>query len=207
MGKSTTEIKREIETTRHDMEDTVDALGYKLDVKERTKDRVGGLASKPKDAILRIKDSVTGTVAYHTPDVDSVKETSGRITHSVAHGAQQVAGVTKQRAVHVAHQAKENPTALALGGVALGVLAGLAIPSTRVEDERLGSLSDQVKDTVKETGQEALSRGKDVVETTAHSAIETAKVEATTQAEAMKSDAATSSPPEPQEFSSFVDED
>ena len=71
--------------------------------------------------------------------------------------------------------AKENPLGLAIGATALGFLAGLAVPSTRVEDERLGRVSDQVMDKVKETGQEALGRGKQVAQEVASTAAETAK--------------------------------
>ena len=51
---------------------------------------------------------------------------------------------------------------LAIGGAAAGFLAGLLLPSTRVEDEKLGEVSDQVMEQVKETGQDALDRGKQV---------------------------------------------
>jgi histidinol dehydrogenase len=71
--------------------------------------------------------------------------------------------------------AKENPLGLAIGAAALGFLAGLAVPSTRVEDEKLGRVSDQVMDKVKESGQEALDRGKQVAQEVASTATETAK--------------------------------
>jgi ElaB/YqjD/DUF883 family membrane-anchored ribosome-binding protein len=112
------------------MGDTVDAIGYKADVKSRAKDKVNRL---------------TGRVSEATPDKQQVKRAAG--------------------------VAQENPLGLALGGVAVGFVAGLLVPSTRVEDEKLGPIADQVKDQVKETGQEALDRGKDV----AQQAAETAK--------------------------------
>jgi hypothetical protein len=71
--------------------------------------------------------------------------------------------------------AKENPLGLAIGAAAIGFLAGLAVPSTRVEDEKLGPVADQVKDKVKETGQEALDRGKQVAQEVASTAADTAK--------------------------------
>jgi vacuolar-type H+-ATPase subunit H len=49
------------------------------------------------------------------------------------------------------------------------------VPSTRVEDERLGPVADQVKDKVKETGQEALDRGKQVAQDVASTAADTAR--------------------------------
>ena len=61
---------------------------------------------------------------------------------------------------------KENPLGLAIGGAAVGFLAGMLLPSTRVEDENLGEVSDQVIDRVKETGQDALERGKQVAQET-----------------------------------------
>jgi hypothetical protein len=84
-------------------------------------------------------------------------------------------GEVKQTARQAAGLAKENPLGLAIGAAAIGFLAGLAIPSTRVEDEKLGPVADQVKDRVKETGQEALDRGKQVAQDVASTAAETAK--------------------------------
>jgi gas vesicle protein len=105
------------------MGDTVDALGYKADVKTRAKEKL----------------------SRATPDGRQMKR--------------------------AANTAQENPLGLAIGGIAVGFLVGLAVPSTRVEDEKIGPMADQVKDQIKETGQEALDRGKDV----AQQAAETAK--------------------------------
>ena len=49
------------------------------------------------------------------------------------------------------------------------------MPSTRVEDEKLGRVSDQVMDKVKETGQEALDHGRQVAQDVASSAADTAR--------------------------------
>jgi hypothetical protein len=84
-----------------------------------------------------------------------------------------------------ATRAKENPLGLAIGAAAIGFLAGLAIPSTRVEDERLGPVADQVKDRVKETGQEALDRGKQVAQEVATTATETARQSAQEQGQGL----------------------
>jgi hypothetical protein len=84
-------------------------------------------------------------------------------------------GEVKQKTRQVAGLARENPLGLAVGAVALGFLAGLVVPSTRVENERLGPVADQVKDKVKETGQEAFDRGKQVAQEAASAATETAR--------------------------------
>jgi gas vesicle protein len=71
--------------------------------------------------------------------------------------------------------AKQNPLGLAVGAAAVGFVAGMLIPSTRMEDEKIGPMADQVKEKARESGQEALERGKEVARQTAESAKETAQ--------------------------------
>jgi hypothetical protein len=99
-----------------------------------------------------------------------VSETTSRVSDASPSG-----GEVKQTTRRVAGVAKENPLGLAIGAVAIGFLAGLAMPSTRVEDEKLGPVAEQVRDKVKETGQEAVERGKQVAQEVASTATETAK--------------------------------
>jgi gas vesicle protein len=151
-------IREGIEESRSRMGETVEAIGYKADVKSRVKesitdkkDAVVGTIASGKDTLVGSADSLVQKVTGAMPDTDQVKQ-----------GAQKV-GVSK-----------ENPLGLAIGGAAVGFLAGLLLPSTRVEDEKLGQVSDQVMDRVKETGQDALHRGKQVAHETVESAKETA---------------------------------
>jgi hypothetical protein len=142
------------------MSETVEAIGYKADVPSRTKDavsdKVENMKSKVSDTATRAKEAVVGTASR-----------AGDATPS--------GGDVKQQTKRVAGLAKENPLGLAIGATALGFLAGLVVPSTRVENERLGPVADQVMDKVKETGQEALDRGKQVAKEVASTAAETAK--------------------------------
>ena len=46
--------------------------------------------------------------------------------------------------------------------LALGVIAGLLVPSTDKEDELMGETRDHLLDEVKEAGQQALDKGKHV---------------------------------------------
>ena len=68
--------------------------------------------------------------------------------------------------------AERNPLGLAIGGAALGFVAGLLLPSTRVEDQQMGEMSDKMIDTAKETASEALESGKQVAQDAADSATE-----------------------------------
>jgi len=137
------------------MGDTAEALGHKADVPGRAREAVSDKVGSVKSKFSGAKDSVSDA----TPSGGDVKQ-----------GAQQAVGI-----------AKENPLGLAIGGLAVGFIAGLVVPSTRVENEKLGPMADQVKEQAKETGQEAIERGKHV----AQQAAETAKEEGQKQAQEM----------------------
>jgi ElaB/YqjD/DUF883 family membrane-anchored ribosome-binding protein len=160
MGQDPDAIRQDIEQTRADMSETVEAVGYKADVPSRAKEavseKVDNVKSKVSDTAARAREAVSGT--------------SSRVGEATPS-----AGQVRQQARRTAGIAKENPLGLAIGAAAIGFLAGLAVPSTRVEDEKLGPVADQVKDKVRETGQEALDRGRQVAQEVAGSAADTAR--------------------------------
>jgi phage tail protein X len=163
MGQDPGQIRQDIEVTRAQMGDTVEALSYKTDVKARTKDSV-----TDKVEAVKSKVGLAGSkVGDATPSGEDVKQ-----------GARRAAGI-----------AQENPIGLALGAVAVGFVAGLLVPSTRVEDEKLGEVSDQVIEKAKETGQEAMERGKEVAQQAAASAKETAQQSGQEHAEQLRQSA------------------
>jgi hypothetical protein len=137
MGQDPDVIRRDIEETRERMGDTVDALGHKADVKGRAKESVTGKVDAMKEKVVGAKDGAMDA----TPSTGEMRQ-----------GARRAVGVVQ-----------ENPLGLAVGAVAVGFLAGMVIPSTRIEDEKIGPMADHVKDQVKESGQEALERGKAAV--------------------------------------------
>jgi len=71
--------------------------------------------------------------------------------------------------------AERNTVGLALAAAALGFVAGLLIPSTRVENERMGEMSDRVVDAAKETASDAVERSKQVAQEAAEIAKESGK--------------------------------
>ena len=146
MGQDPEVIRREIEETRERMGDTVEALGYKADVPSRTKEAVTGKVTSVKERIT----GAAGSVNESTPSTGDVKQ-----------AARKGAGV-----------AQENPLGLAIGSIAMGFLAGMLIPSTQVENEKLGPVADSVKESAMQTGQEALEHGKQVAQEVASTAQE-----------------------------------
>ena len=160
MGQDPGQIRNDIEQTRARMGDTAEALGHKADVPGRAREAVSGRVESVKSTFVGAKDSVSGS----TPSSGDVKQ-----------GAQQAVGM-----------AKENPLGLAIGATAVGFIAGLLIPSTRVEDEKIGPMADQLKEQAKETGQEAVERGKQVAQDVAGQAADTAKESGREQAEGLR---------------------
>lgn len=162
MGETPDEIRVEIEQTRADMTETVEAIGYKADVPSRVRESVAekkdatigavsDAAGSVMGAVTGAVSAVTGTVSDTMPDIQGVEE-----------------GARKGVAL-----AKENPLGMAIGGAAVGFLAGLLPPHTRMEDERLGPVAEDVREAVRETGQEAVERGKEVAQEAGQSALET----------------------------------
>jgi hypothetical protein len=160
MGQDPDAIRQDIEQSRAEMSETVEAVGYKADVPSRAKDKVS-------ETVDNVKNKVSGTATRAKEAVVGTASRAGDATPS--------RGQVKQAGRRAAGMAKENPLGLAIGAAALGFLAGLAVPSTRVEDEKLGPVADQVKDRVKETSQEALDRGKQVAQEVASTAADTAR--------------------------------
>ena len=156
MGQDPDAIRTEVEQTRERMNETVDALAYKADVKTRAKESVTGKM-----------DDLKAKVGGSTPSTGDVK-----------HGARRAAGM-----------AQENPIGLALGSVAVGFVAGMLVPSTRVEDDKLGPMADQVKDRAAETGQQALEHGKEVAGDVAEAAKESGREHAQQAKEEVKQSA------------------
>jgi Protein of unknown function (DUF3618) len=89
----------------------------------------------------------------------ATREKMGQTADAIAYRTNVKARIT--RGVRVA---EENPLGLAIGSVAVGFLAGIFIPATRVEIERLGPIADEVKHQVVETGQEALVQAREVAQ-------------------------------------------
>lgn len=149
MGEETTRIREEIEDTRERMSDTVGELAHKANVPGRVKESV----AEKRDRLMDQMKGTASQVSDATPDASDVK-----------HGARQAVGV-----------AEENPLGLTLCGVAAGFLLGMMLASTRIEDERVGPMADEVKQRASETGQEALERGKQVAQDAAQAASESAQ--------------------------------
>lgn len=169
MGEDPQAIRHDIEETRNRMTETVEAIGYRADVKTRAKEAI----VDRKDAVVDKASTVVNRVVGAMPDMPGMPDVSmpGFVPdgEQVKSGARQAKSGAKQ-AVSVA---QANPIGLGLGAVAVGFLAGMVLPSTQKEDERFGELADQVKDQAREVGHDALEHGKQVAQDAAGAASQT----------------------------------
>lgn len=99
-SKSPEQLREEIDQTREELGDTVEALAAKTDLKSQTKDRISALT----DAAQQRRDEFVSKAKEATPDSAGV-------------GAQQLAATVQRKPVPFA----------AVGAFAAGLLVGLAL--------------------------------------------------------------------------------
>jgi ElaB/YqjD/DUF883 family membrane-anchored ribosome-binding protein len=165
MGQDPETIKQQIAETRSEMSETVDALGYKADVKARAKDNVQEKVDAVTGTVGSVKDKIVGQAGAGK---DQFGDTVSGATSSIGDRA----GAAKAKASRAVSVAEENPLGLAIGATAVGFLAGLLIPTTNIENEKIGPVADQLKDQARDAGQDLVERGKAVASEAADTARE-----------------------------------
>jgi hypothetical protein len=138
-------------------------------------DKVKDLAGSAKEAFSSAGDKVSEAA-------DWTKEHASELGHEVADRASSLGHQAKDRATALRGQAKqqarraklgfwqtmeENPLMVGAAVLALGVIAGLAVPSTEKEDELLGEKRDRLLEEVKQGAKQAVDKGKHVAEAVA----------------------------------------
>jgi hypothetical protein len=135
-------------------------------------DKVKDLAGSAREAFSSAGDKVSDAAGWtkeHASELGhGVADRASSMGHQVAHRASALRGQAKQKArtarLGFWQTMEENPLMVGAAVLALGVIAGLAVPSTDKEDELMGETRDRLLDDVKEAGQQALDKGKHVAE-------------------------------------------
>lgn len=136
---------------RHEIEQTRAGMSDTVDALSYK----ANVPARTKDWMGDKKDSLVSKVSGVTPDGQAVKQKSLRMKGT----------------------AERNPLGLALAGAAVGFVAGIFAPSTRVENEKLGPAAHQVKSQAQDAGKEAIEHGKQVAQAAVQSGMETAREE------------------------------
>jgi ElaB/YqjD/DUF883 family membrane-anchored ribosome-binding protein len=141
MGQDPDLIRRDIEETRERMGDTVDALGYKADVKSRA-----------KESVSEKVDTLRSKVGGATPGAGDVKQ-----------GARQAAGVAQENPLGLA------VGALAVGFLAGMLIPGTRMEDEKL-GPMADDVKERVKETGQEAlerGKEAASNAAEAAKETA----------------------------------------
>jgi len=192
------EIRQQIEESRANLGDAVGALSYKADVKNRGKE-----AFEDKEVVMEKVDELKGrlpsggdaeggigeTIKSKLPDAESVKSKlpdaaavksklpgggNGEPGGSIADKAPSKEDV-KAKAQGAAGAAADHPIALAAGAAAAGLAAGLALPTTDLEREKLGPKAQSARAQAQSAAQDAFQQAKSVAQDVTASAAEAAK--------------------------------
>lgn len=158
----------------------------------KAQERISGAGHSVKESISGVRESVSGAGAKAGEFAGRTRERSRQWSEGArrrAHDARSRAdrmSRTAQRQMRQGYDysrerfedaVEDYPLAVGLGFLALGALAGLALPRTRREDELMGEQSDRLKHDVREMGEEIVDRGKHVAESTMSTVSEDAERE------------------------------
>jgi hypothetical protein len=176
MGETPDEIRRELEDTRERMSETVEALGYRADVKGRVKEAIVDKKDSLLDQGRRAADRVAGAMPDVGAAASSASAAGSSVASSVADAGSAVASAVadaapdREQIRQAVSVAQSNPLGLLVGSAAVGFVVGLALPTTRIEDEMIGELADDLKQQAREVGSEATRHGREIAQETAQAA-------------------------------------
>ena len=160
MGQSAQQVRADIERTREDLGQDLDAIGDKISprkaVRRRT-DRVRSKLTDMKERVMGSAESATSSVSSGGSSVaGSVRDTASDVTSAVGDAASGAVDAVRGAPDVVKTQTEGNPVAVGLIAFGLGALAGTILPSTQTEKSMAPELRERVVEPVKETASEAV---------------------------------------------------
>jgi gas vesicle protein len=159
MGQSAQQVRADIERTREELGQDLDAIGDKISPRQavrRRTDRVRGTLTDMKERVMGSAEIVTSTVSSEGSSVaGSVRDAASDVASSVADAASGAADTVRHAPDVVKEQTEGNPMAVGLIAFGLGALAGSILPSTQTEKSMAPQLRERVVEPIKETASEA----------------------------------------------------
>ena len=185
MGKSASEVRGDIEDTRREMSDTIDAIADKTSprrIVDRRRRAVADGWRSVRERVMGRAEFTTGAAGDRARGMsESARDTAG----SVADAARQVPDT-------VISQAQGNPMAVGLVAFGAGLLAATLIPPSEAEQRLAGTLRDQaqpLQDELKAAGQQVVEEVKSSAQQGAEQVKQRASKAAGTVQEDVKSSA------------------
>ena len=155
MGQSAEQVRADIERTREDLGQDLDAIGNKISPRQavrRRTDRVRSKLTIMRERVMGSAESATSTVSSEGSSVaGSVRDAASDVASSVADAASGAADTVRHAPDVVKRQTEGNPMAVGLIAFGLGALAGTIVPSTQTEKSMAPQLRERVVEPMKET--------------------------------------------------------
>lgn len=131
---------------------------------ENVKGTVREKAGQAKEQLQQKASEIGDKVRQST---QAMRDRASEIGSRVQERSRQVIDRSKERIVQTAN---DYPVELGLGVLALGIVAGLAIPTPEKVNQVVGPRIDQVRDRAREAARDLAKRGKNVVQAAAQAA-------------------------------------
>jgi hypothetical protein len=152
MGKSATEVRADIEDTRQDMSETIDAIADRTSPRriiDRRRRRMSAGWRSARERIMGRAETAGGTAGDQARHLsDSARETAG----SVVDTARGLPGA-------VTEQTQGNPIAAGILAFGAGLLVASLVPPSDPEQQLAGTLREQsqpLQDELKQAGQQVV---------------------------------------------------
>lgn len=141
--------------------------GKVAELKEELTEKASAVGEKVKDTLGNAGDAIQQRY-------ESAKNRVGEAASQVRENAAAAYSNARQK---VATTVDQHPLEIGLAGLAAGLIVGLLLPTPDVVNRTVGGAADRLRDRAKETGSQALAKGRHV----ADAAISAVKAEAQAQ--------------------------
>lgn len=178
------ELRQQIDESRKNLGAAVGALAYKGDVKNRGKEAL----EDKKEVLMEKVEQVKGKL----PDSDAIKDKlptgedvgakadalKSKLPDGVGEAAGRIGDATpskeevKQKAQDAASAAGEHPVAVMAGAAVAGLAAGLALPETELERQKLAPAAQDARQQVQARARETAAQVKSAAQDAAASTVE-----------------------------------
>jgi gas vesicle protein len=155
------EIKRDIERTRAELSNDVNALSEKVSPSQIVQRRAERLGS----GVSRIKDRVMGNASEQPSGAGgAIRSTSSAAGEALSSAASTVSDVASAAPGAARHQAQGNPLAAGLVAFGLGWLISSLLPASQTERQVGSQVKDAVSDMATPLAQQAQDAVKEVAQ-------------------------------------------
>jgi len=128
------------------------------------------------DRVRNKASDVVDTVKQKTSHLaDETQRKASEVGERAEEMASRVADQTRMQTRRVERAFQDNPLVIGAAALALGLAAGLAIPSTETEDELVGETRDELVDKVRDVAEDTKAKVQQVAERVMDQAETTAK--------------------------------